>query len=178
MATLRDYLGQLIELENQISELTELELAPEKEEGREAAINALFADWLDAGGDFKNKALAVAGYIQEQSDLAETRKQQVKRLQELQRASENKVKRLKDYLKYNMERANITKIEGVYNVLSLRKAPPKVELYCDPLGLPPSYQRVTVEADKKALLDALKSGERIDGVSLVTDNKSLIIKGQ
>lgn len=139
MATLKDYLQQLSELETQITTLIELEVAPEKEDERQAAINSIFSDWLDAGGDFRNKALAVAGYIQEQLDLAEMRKQQVKRLQELQKHSENKAARLKEYLKYNMERANIDKIEGVYNVLSLRKAPAKVQLDIPAESLPPLY---------------------------------------
>lgn len=54
------------------------------------------------------------------------------------------------------------------NKISLRKST-SVEVICDPDSLPEGFKRVkiTVEADKTALKDAIKNGLVIDGVSLV-----------
>ena len=65
------------------------------------------------------------------------------------------------------------KIETSIGKLSVRTSK-TVEVSADVNTLPEQYKRVktTVEADKKALKDAIKAGEHIDGVELI-ENYSL-----
>lgn len=63
------------------------------------------------------------------------------------------------------------RIETPDLTIAWKNNPPKVEVDCDPDMLPDEYRRtkITVEADKKAIGEALKAGQVIEGARLVQD---------
>jgi len=78
--------------------------------------------------------------------------------------------RVRRYLLEQMQRASIDKIKGATSTVWLARDS-HVDVMCAPETLPERFQRVVpagIEAAKKALADALKAGETIDGVALVT----------
>lgn len=79
---------------------------------------------------------------------------------------------LRAYLKDNMERAGIEKIECPLFKLSIKKNPPSVEII-DQLSLPPEYWRTpepkppVPAPDKTAIKAALQAGVDVMGAKLV-----------
>jgi hypothetical protein len=59
------------------------------------------------------------------------------------------------------------KLETDFVTVSWKKTPPAVEFDGAPELLPEQYQRVKIEADKKAMSAALKAGQEIPGAKLV-----------
>ena len=57
---------------------------------------------------------------------------------------------------------------GTFKIARQKNSQPSVILNIEADALPTEYQRITIEANKEALKDALNSGEAIDGVALVT----------
>lgn len=76
---------------------------------------------------------------------------------------------LRDYLKSEMERAGIQKIECPLFTISIAKNPAAVEIY-DALSIPDSFMRQPQTPppviDKKAIKDAIQSGAEISGARL------------
>lgn len=102
---------------------------------------------------------------------------EIARLQMLQRVKENKSDWAKKYLKENMERTGITKIEAPTFTLTIAKNPPSVEIL-DVFELPKEYIEIrpTTHIDKKAILTALKAGKEVSGAILVDDKTNLRVK--
>ena len=57
---------------------------------------------------------------------------------------------------------------GKFSIARQKNSQPSVILNISAEALPTEFQRLTIEADKTALKDALKDGTEIDGVSLET----------
>lgn len=76
---------------------------------------------------------------------------------------------VRDYLFTNMKAAGISKIECPYFVLAIRKNPPKVVIDNDEL-IPETFMvqppAPPPHADKKAILDELKTGNEVPGVHM------------
>lgn len=97
---------------------------------------------------------------------------EIARLQALKAARERVAQGLRDYLKKNMEAAEIEKIECPFFKITIAKNPPAVDVF-DPLSLP-SFYMVTPEPkppvaapDKKAIAAAIKAGQEVPGARLV-----------
>lgn len=79
---------------------------------------------------------------------------------------------LRDYLKQNMERAGISKIECPMFAISIKQNPPSVDVI-DPLSLPKEYWRTPepkppiAAPDKNAIKQALQAGIDVMGARLV-----------
>lgn len=85
------------------------------------------------------------------------------------KALENLSRRLKDTLLADLEQHGETRTTaGNFKIARQKNSQPSVILKIDAEALPTEFQRLTIEADKTALKDALKHGETIDGVSLET----------
>lgn len=86
---------------------------------------------------------------------------------------------LKEYLKLNMLRCNITKFDGVDCKVAIRNNPPRVNIINDKL-IPPIYWKqpepLPPQIDKTMISADLKLGVKIDGVSL-TQAQSVVISG-
>lgn len=83
------------------------------------------------------------------------------------KALENLSRRLKETLRADLEQHGEKSTDAGNFRLARQNGTPRVIVSIDAADLPVDFQRVTIEADKMALKDALKNGNRaIDGVEL------------
>jgi hypothetical protein len=128
------------------------------------------ADTLEgASGDLEAKSINVAMFVRNLESSAEAIKQAEKEMAERRKAIEKKADSIRQYLKENMQRCGISKIESPYFALTLKKNPPAVII--DAPDLIPAEFLVIPEPtlpypDKKAIADRLKAGEVVSGAHL------------
>lgn len=163
--TLYNITNKFVEIMDKVQEgeLTEEEY---NELGQELAI------------ELQQKSGNIAGYIQERNSLVDAIDAQIKRLQELKKMEQNKVDKFKEYVKENMERLGITKIETELGTLSIAKSPISVEI-ANEGEIPAEYKSevVTTKIDKKAIADNFKAtGEIPNGVVIHADNTNLRVR--
>lgn len=83
------------------------------------------------------------------------------------RALTNLAKRLKQRLLEDMEQHGEEVVNaGIFKIARQRNSQPSVVLHTAADELPEEFQRVTIEADKDALREALNAGETLNGVTL------------
>ena len=82
------------------------------------------------------------------------------------KALENLSRRLKDTLLADLQQHGETRTRAGNFKIARQNGSPRVVVSIDAADLPVDFQRITIEADKTALKDALKHGETIDGVEL------------
>lgn len=151
-----------------MSKAEEGELTPEEYEklGEELAIQ------------LQAKSANIIGYYQNENALLEAIDIQIKRLQDFKKAKQNSIDKYKQYVKENMERLGLQKIETELGSLSIAKSPISVEIINED-ELPSEFKLevVTTKIDKKAIADNFKStGEIPNGVVIHTENTNLRIK--
>lgn len=133
-------------------------------------------DTLDAlKGELEVKATSVAAYTLSLDATVKAMKEAEKRIADRRKSLENKMTRIKEYIKDSMEEARIFKIETPEMKLSVAKNPAKVEVIDEEL-VPDKYknEKVTVVLDKKKLKAALNNGG-VDG-AVLTQSTRLNIK--
>ena len=85
------------------------------------------------------------------------------------KALENLSRRLKETLLADLQQHGERRTTaGNFKIARQKNSQPSVIVSIDAADLPVDFQRLTIEAEKTALKDALKHGETIDGVSLET----------
>ncbi|HAT4348508.1 siphovirus Gp157 family protein [Clostridium perfringens] len=101
--------------------------------------------------------------------------EEIKRLSALKKKKENTVKKLKEYVEFEMNGIGLNKVEGKLFKVSFRKS--KVVKVLDETKIPKEFIKIktTETISKTDLGKALKNGEIIEGAELV-ENKSLQIK--
>nr|DAU16376.1 MAG TPA: resistance protein [Caudoviricetes sp.] len=157
MATLYELTGQFLEIYN-------LEL------DEETKLDTL--DSIDWQTDYEEK---VENYIKVMKNLEadiEARKNEIKRLTDLNKADEKKKDHLKETLSASMSLTGHERVDTPLFKVSFRKSQ-AVEV--DELVLPESYKVATWKPDKKRLKEDLKNGLEIVGASLV-ERKNLSIR--
>jgi hypothetical protein len=128
------------------------------------------ADTLEGlSGDLNAKANSIACVIRNLEVTAEAIKQAEKEMAERRKTIENKTEAMKLYIKENMQRCGITKIECPYFALTLRKNPPSVVI--DDAGAIPNEFYVFPDPpapypDKRVIAEQLKSGNVVNGAHL------------
>ena len=125
-------------------------------------------------GNFDEKAKSVAMFIGNLEADAEAIANAAKAMQARAKRLTNRAEAVRTYLKINMEACGFTKISCPWFTITLRKNPPRVEVYDEP-SIPDAY-RVWPEPppptiDKRALLDVLKTGAEVPGARLAQDNR-------
>lgn len=159
-----DIANKFIELfeKAQEGELTEQEV---QEQGNELALV------------LKNKGTSIIAYARNTESLIEAMKIEEKRIADNRKNLENRLEKFKDYVKDNMQRLDIIKLESELGTLLVSKNPASVEILDESL-IPSEYkkEKITVAVDKVAIKNALKEGKNIQGVKLVDDKTSLKIK--
>ena len=127
--------------------------------------------------DFKQKASNIGRWMLNLTGNEEMLDVEIIRLQKRKRISENLYNRLKEYLKFCMEKADVTKLDFTAFTVRIQKNPPSVQIE-DETKLPSRFVRIKqiVEIDKSKILDALKSGECVGGAILISDKTHLRIK--
>lgn len=137
------------------------------------------ADTLEGmAGDLEVKSTNVAMFMRNLENTAAAIKEAEKDMAARRKAIENRIDRIKDYLKVNMERTGITKIECPYFVISVKKNPPALKVE-DEAKIPDKYFTIPEPPppvlDKAKLKDDLKAGVQIEG-AILTAGTSLQIK--
>lgn len=114
----------------------------------------------------EEKAENTAKVIKSLEAEAKAIRDEEKRLADRRRTLENKGQRLKDYLQSNLEAAGIKKVKGKLLNVSIQKNAPS--LYIEKEDYIPSnfYEEQAPKLNRKALLDHLKNGGEVDGVSV------------
>lgn len=157
MATLYELTGQFLDIYN-------LEL------DEETKLDTL--DSIDWNIDYENKVENYIKVIKNNEADIEARKNEIKRLTELNRADERKNERMKEVLKESMDLTGHERVDTSLFKVSFRKSE-AVEV--DDLLLPEAYKVATWKADKKRLKEDLKNGLEILGAELV-ERKNLSIR--
>lgn len=151
MSTLYDLTNQyqqLLELESEIDEQT-------------------FIDTLQSIDEaIEDKAENLAKVIKEMEATITTIANEVNRLQSKKQVVANRVSNLKTYLQGEMEKVNKTKVKGALFTVNIQNNPPSLRVDRTD-NIPKDFfieQEPTL--DKKALKEAVKNGEVIEGVEL------------
>lgn len=126
----------------------------------------------------QNKSKNIIGYTKNIELTIEAMKQEEERIAHNRKMLENRLTKFKDYVKDCMELNGFIKIETEIGTLSLAKSPISVEI-TDVDKIPGEYKKEVTEI--KILKDKIRNhfkdtGEIIDGVRIITDNKNLRIK--
>lgn len=145
-------------------ELTqEMEQLMDSEEVTEDALVAIF-------GDIQKKAANICQFITCLESDVEAFKAEEKRLADRRRGMENKAKQIKEYLKENMLRLGIDKINAGTFKVALQNSPPSLVVE-DVEALPAEYIDIIParkEVNKPKLKEALKNG-KVEGAFLLQD---------
>lgn len=119
---------------------------------------------------FENKCVAVGIYIEnitaEKKAISDARK----RLQKREYAIKKEIEKMKEYLKYNMEKCDITKVSCEYFDVNLYGNSQSVDIYSADM-IPDEYKKISVSFDKDRIKKELKKGEFIPGARLVNSKK-------
>jgi hypothetical protein len=126
---------------------------------------------------FEDKVKSISTWTLDLDGDVEKIDKEIARLQKHKQVTNNLATRLKEYVKKNMEAAEITKIKSPTLTVSIAASPASVEIYAETL-LPPKFivTEVNYIPDKKAIKAALQSGEVVEGAKLITDKTHLRIK--
>lgn len=160
---------KLYELTEQLKDFNEL---VESGEIPEDAVRDTFES---LEGQFNDKAISCGHYLKSLEAESEVIDIEIKRLTALKKTRQNALDKFKDYLRENMERTNINKIECPLFSISLGVSQDVVEI-SDLNSLPKEYKKVKTEADKTAIKKALKAGEDIPGAKLEKGKSKLTIR--
>lgn len=128
------------------------------------------ADTLEGlAGELEVKATNVAAFTRNLEASAEAIKGAEAQMAARRKAIERRAESLRAYLKTNMERVGILKIESPQFCLSIKKNPPAVHVEAPEL-VPAEFMKVQPPPppalDKKALAEALKAGRDVPGCRL------------
>ena len=120
-------------------------------------------------GALQTKATNIGFVIRNMAGVADMKEAAAADLLNQVKAIRKREKYLEEYLLRNMQACAITKIESPVLTISLRNNPPKVVID-DPEAVPIEYWRQPAmpspEIDKKAISEALKAGEVVEGAHL------------
>lgn len=128
--------------------------------------------------ELQQKGSGIIGYTQNEEAFIEAVDFQIKRLQDLKKARQNKLEKFKQYVKENMDRLGITKMDTELGTLSIAKNPMSVEIENEE-EIPEEFKQqvITVKIDKTAIKNHFKAtGEIIPGTRIIDDKTSLRIK--
>lgn len=128
--------------------------------------------------ELQQKGSGIIGYTQNEEAFIEAVDFQIKRLQDLKKARQNKLEKFKQYVKENMDRLGITKMDTELGILSIAKNPMSVEIENEE-EIPKEFKQqvITTKIDKTAIKNHFKAtGEIIPGTRIIDDKTSLRIK--
>ena len=125
----------------------------------------------------QNKSIGIIGYVQNEEALIDAVDVQIKRLQDLKKQKTNNLDKFKQYVKENMEKLGITKLETEIGKMSITKNLLSVEIQNED-EIPADFkQEVVTKIDKTAIKNYFKeTGEIVPGTRIISDKTSLRIK--
>lgn len=164
---------------NNLYELsTELSVINDKIADAEGEIFPEMEARLDAVSlAIRDKIQSIAKWTINIDSHTEAIDKEIDRLQHKKKMTENLNKRLQDYIRQSMQRAEISKIEYPTFTVSVVKNPPSVEVVSEE-AVPNAYKTVkqVIQIDKRRIMDDLKAGQKVEGCSLIVDKTHLRIK--
>jgi hypothetical protein len=120
-------------------------------------------------GDMETKSTNVAMFVRNLESSAEQIKLAEKAMADRRKAIENKADSIRQYLKANMQRCGISKIECPHFALTIKKNPPSV-IIDDATAIPAEFMVTPAPPpaapDKKAIGERLKNGDEVPGCRL------------
>ena len=145
------------EYEKALSELGEMDLPEE-----------VVKDTLEGlQGMAEQKGRAVGAFILNMQADIDTLKAHEAKIADKRKSLENRLNSLKEYLRFNMERAGIKKIEAEDKSFSATMIKPRETVVVDDVEkLPVGCFRVKKEADKKAIKAEFDRGGSVDGARI------------
>lgn len=147
----------------------------------EAVKTQWFNELVAKEDEFDIKAENVAQYIKNLDVEIAALADEKKRIDARKKVKENKLERMKEYLKNCMLQTGREKIETAKVKLSIRNNAESVSIYDEKAFTEyykesdPRFFKFKVEIDKTAIKKLIQSGENIEGVTLER-KKSLLIK--
>lgn len=144
------------------------------DEGMQIAIR----DTLEAvEGSFNDKAKNLVNVMRNVTSSVESIDAEISRLQAKKKTIQNKELWFKDYLRENMEKAGISKIECDLFRITLAKPKMSVDV-TDVDALPDDLKRTETKVipDKAAIKKRLQCGSGVPGASLKESTRRLLIK--
>lgn len=114
----------------------------------------------------EDKAENIAKFIRNLEADAKIIREEEQRLAERRRAIEAKVDKLKTYLQEQLEIAGLQKVKRPTITVSIQANPPSVDVI-DETAIPIDFLiQQAPKVDKKSILERLKKGETVPGVTL------------
>lgn len=120
--------------------------------------------------ELQNKGTSIVGYALNEMVLIDAMDAQIKRLQDMKKARQNKLDNFKKYVKENMERLNLSKLETELGTISIQKSPKATVEILDEEKVPNKYKKIVqeIKIDKTAIAqDAKETGEAIEGTRVL-----------
>lgn len=128
--------------------------------------------------ELQKKSSGIIGYALNEEALITAIDEQIKRLQTLKKQKTNNLDKFKQYVKENMERLNLLKIETELGSLTVAKNPTSVEIENES-EIPEEYKEevISTKIDKTAIKKHFEeTGEIVPGTKIIFDKTSLKIK--
>ena len=117
----------------------------------------------------EDKAQSICVIIREQETEATGLASEIARLTSRVKAANRTVERLKTYLRNEMERAGVPKLQTSLFKIRVQNNPLSLLFTGDADLLPVEFKRITVEPDRKAAIEHYKTtGELLDGFAVTT----------
>ena len=136
------------------------------------------ADTFEAmNGELDDKINDYCRVIQSMEADLETINNEISRLTRLKTEKQNQIKGVKSSLRFGLDSVEKTKFDtGIFKGY-FRKGAESLNILNQDL-IPSDYifTEVNYKADKKAIKEAIKNGESVEGVEVTTGEPSLIIK--
>jgi Mg2+ and Co2+ transporter CorA len=134
------------------------------------------ADTLQALNiEFKEKAQNIIYMVKSRDDRSNNIGNEIKRLQAMKKANDSKRDWFKNYLRENMEKSGIDKIECDFFTITLRK-PGAKKLIVNADELSNDYKIAVYKPNNAAIKTALADGYSVKGAELVNPVRGLVIK--
>ncbi len=120
--------------------------------------------------ELQNKSTSIVGYFQNENAFIDAIDTQIKRLQDIKKSKQNKIEKFKKYVKENMERLDLPKVETELGTISIQKSPKASVEILDEEEIPNKYKKIVQETkiDKTAIAkDTKESGKVVPGTKVV-----------
>ena len=125
------------------------------------------ADLIDLQGDLANKLTSYGYVVKNLTSELDSVDNEIKRLTAIKKAKASHIELLKSRMLTVMIDNGMDKIANPIMPIRLQNSPASVHICTSPESLPGEFVKIKYDADKTALVKALKSGIVIDGVELV-----------
>jgi hypothetical protein len=159
-------------------EFMELQEAAANSDNVDESMIAALTDTLEGVQlDFQEKAKNIVGIMKNVTVSVTAIDEEIKRLQKIKVTATNKEKWFREYLRENMQRTGVSKIECDFFSITL-SAPAKILEITSEKDLPDDLIDIetTIKPNKSAIKKLLDQGEHVDGAVLVDATPRLIIK--